>query len=54
VLGIYARETGQGMIFGEDDEPGPAGPGGPAPKPPAPKPPEGGPGPRRGPLKVVK
>jgi stringent starvation protein B len=25
VLGIYARETGQGMIFGED-EPPPAGP----------------------------
>ncbi len=21
VLGIYARETGQGMIFGEDDPP---------------------------------
>jgi stringent starvation protein B len=26
VLGIYARETGQGMIFGEDDTPGPAAP----------------------------
>ena len=27
VLGIYARETGQGMIFGEDDKPeaGPSG-----------------------------
>jgi stringent starvation protein B len=28
VLGIYARETGQGMIFGEDDSPPPAGPPG--------------------------
>jgi stringent starvation protein B len=26
VLGIYARETGQGMIFGDDDSPPPAGP----------------------------
>jgi stringent starvation protein B len=45
VLGIYARETGQGMIFGEDDPPAggeppasppptaPASPGGPARKP---------------------
>lgn len=29
VLGIYARETGQGMLFGEDDGAGPDGPGGP-------------------------
>jgi stringent starvation protein B len=29
VLGIYARETGQGMIFAEDEPP----PGGPAPPP---------------------
>jgi stringent starvation protein B len=28
VVGIYARETGQGMIFGEDDTP-PSGGGGP-------------------------
>jgi stringent starvation protein B len=26
VLGIYARETGQGMIFGDDDSQPPAGP----------------------------
>jgi len=26
VLGIYARETGQGMIFGEDDAPASAAP----------------------------
>jgi len=35
VLGIYARETGQGMIFGDDDS-APAGPGGPSPAPPGP------------------
>jgi stringent starvation protein B len=34
VLGIYARETGQGMIFGEDDTPPPAGPPGSDPQPP--------------------
>jgi len=33
VLGIYARETGQGMIFGDDDS-APSGPGGPSPTPP--------------------
>ena len=33
VLGIYARETGQGMIFGDDDS-APGGPGGPSPTPP--------------------
>jgi len=38
VLGIYARETGQGMIFGEDDSP-PAG---------TPTPPGGGPTPSAG------
>jgi stringent starvation protein B len=52
VLGIYARETGQGMIFGDEDPP----PGtSPAPSPPAPVPPSGGP--RKSPkpkLKVVK
>jgi stringent starvation protein B len=36
VLGIYARETGQGMIFGEDGSP-PAGPG----APPTPRGPKG-------------
>jgi len=34
VLGIYARETGQGMIFGDDDS-APGGPGAPAPTPPS-------------------
>ena len=33
VLGIYARETGQGMIFGEDDSP-PTTPDGNGPQPP--------------------
>jgi stringent starvation protein B len=46
VLGIYARETGQGMIF-SDDEPTPEPNGGP-PKP------TGGDEPRRPQLKVVK
>jgi stringent starvation protein B len=47
VLGIYARETGQGMIFGEDDSPTvpPEGDG--------PAPPAAG-GERRAKLKVVK
>jgi stringent starvation protein B len=36
VLAIYARETGQGMIFADDE-------GGPAPKPPEGAPPEGAP-----------
>jgi stringent starvation protein B len=40
VLGIYARETGQGMIFGDDDA-APTGPGGPPPTPPTA--PSGGP-----------
>ena len=47
VLGIYARETGQGMIFSEDE------PGGPDAPVPPPKPP-GGDEPRRPKLKVVK
>ena len=50
VLGIYARETGQGMIFGEDDAPE-AGPSGDDPSPP-PSPPKGGN--RRAKLKVIK
>lgn len=46
VLGIYARETGQGMIF-SDDESGPD-------VPPSPSKPSGGDEPRRPQLKVVK
>ena len=42
VLGIYARETGQGMIFGDDDS-APTGPGGPSPTSPTPAAPSGGP-----------
>lgn len=50
VLGIYARETGQGMIFGEDDAPADAAPpGGDEPPPP---PPSGGN--KRAKLKVIK
>jgi stringent starvation protein B len=48
VLGIYARETGQGMIFGEDDS-APTTPDGDGPAAP---PPAGGD--RRPKLKVVK
>lgn len=62
VLGIYARETGQGMIFGDDDSAptGPGGPAGPSPPPPGPTPqgPSAGPAPgaaRRAPkLTVIK
>jgi stringent starvation protein B len=51
VLGIYARETGQGMIFGEDDSPPTTPEGdGPAPAPTTP-PASGG---RRPKLKVIK
>ena len=46
VLGIYARETGEGMIF-SDDEPAPDGPT-------PPTKPTGGDEPRRPQLKVVK
>ena len=49
VLGIYARETGQGMIFSDDDSP-PAPPDGDG-KPPATPPPASG---RRAKLKVIK
>jgi stringent starvation protein B len=35
VLGIYARETGQGMIFGDDDSAPGGGPGAPTPPQPA-------------------
>jgi stringent starvation protein B len=52
VLGIYARETGQGMIFGEDDAPASAAPpDGEEPPPPPPSPPAGKP---RAKLKVIK
>jgi len=47
VLGIYARETGQGMIFGDDDSaPTDPGPGGPSPTPPGPPAGPAKPGPR--------
>jgi stringent starvation protein B len=49
VLGIYARETGQGMVFGEDDSPSPPEGGAPAPPPASPEPSA-----RRGKLKIVK
>jgi stringent starvation protein B len=49
VLGIYARETGQGMVFSEDDSPPTTPEGdGPAPKP---SPPSSD---RRPKLKVIK
>jgi stringent starvation protein B len=51
VLGIYARESGQGMIFGEDDPPVPTPPEGDGSPPPAPAPTTTG---RRPKLKVVK
>jgi stringent starvation protein B len=56
VLGIYARETGQGMIFGEDDTPPPAVPPGSDPQPPTAAPASGSSRPGRKPakLKVVK
>jgi stringent starvation protein B len=50
VLGIYARETGQGMIFGDDDTPPSAPDGGSGPEP---APPTTGSG-TRAKLKVVK
>jgi stringent starvation protein B len=52
VLAIYARETGQGMIFTEDD--GKAAPATSGQEPPdEPRPPSSG-GPKRAKLKVVK
>ena len=54
ILGIYARETGQGMIFSENDSPGPADPNAPEPAPSAPTTtPTDGPS-KRSHLKVVK
>ena len=54
VLAIYARETGQGMIFSDDEPtpPGAAAPGGPPAEPPKGPRPAGGGG--RAKLKVVK
>ena len=50
VLAVYARETGQGMIFTDEPEaPPPGGPPEPGPQEPAPKPAAG-----RAKLKVVK
>lgn len=50
IVGIYARESGQGMIFGDNDGPvGTTEP--PTPSPPAAPPPAG---PRKSHLKVVK
>jgi len=55
VLGIYARETGQGMVFTEEASPVPGAPGnvgdGGEPEPTPPPPPDK---PRRPSLKVVK
>jgi stringent starvation protein B len=50
VLGVYARETGQGMIFSDED----AGPPSPSTPPTSPTPRPGGDEPRRPQLKVVK
>jgi stringent starvation protein B len=50
VLGIYARETGQGMLFGDEDGAAPPDPNAPPPDPAAPA---DGPA-RRPTLKVVK
>lgn len=49
VLGIYARETGQGMIFGDDESPAPTPPEDDGSPPPPPAGTE-----RRAKLKVVK
>ena len=51
VLGIYARETGQGMVFGEDDATKSSPEGDEPSPPPSPPPSAGG---RRAKLKVVK
>jgi stringent starvation protein B len=52
ILGIYARETGEGMVFSESDPEGPSPPSdpGPAPETPPPETPEG----RRAKFTVVK
>lgn len=51
VLGIYARETGQGMLFSDENE---APPTGPAPEGGAPQPPPSGGDKPRPKLKVIK
>jgi stringent starvation protein B len=38
ILGIYARETGEGMVFSESDSEGPTPPSGPGPDPDSPPP----------------
>jgi stringent starvation protein B len=48
LVGIYARESGQGMIFGDNEPAGTTEP------PPAPPPAPPAPGPRKSHLKVVK
>ena len=53
ILGIYARETGQGMIFSENDSPPSPNPTTPEPPTTSPSPPET-PTPKRSHLKVVK
>jgi stringent starvation protein B len=53
VLGIYARETGRGMVFGEDDAPK-SSPEGDEPSPPPSSPPTSSAGGRRAKLKIVK
>jgi stringent starvation protein B len=52
ILGIYSRESGQGMIFSEDDLPPPSDE--PSPPSPSSSPPSGGDEPRRPRLTVVK
>lgn len=57
VLGIYARETGQGMVFSDEDATPTPSPGGDSPAPTPTPTPAGGPGgdkPTRPKLKVVK
>src|SRR5262245_29638554 len=49
ILGIYARETGQGMIFSENEGPSPTDPNAPEPPPSAPT---TDPAPKRSHLKV--
>lgn len=53
VLGIYARETGQGMIFGDDDSPSTT-PDGDGPTPPPAPPPAPASSDKRPKLKVIK
>lgn len=52
IVGIYARESGQGMIFGDNDGPGTTEPPTPTPSPPPASPPPAAP--RKSHLKVVK